>query len=146
PVLERVGRRLAAALFHGPLITAARRMRIDLIRGAILDVDHPAVGFPTRDSGSIVVVRVGDTAVQFFFIFVFFGIRRRIAALPEILNELFAFFVRLQMLKSLALLVRDDICDVFVQPLLPWTLKLFPELLLSPFLFLFGKWLGHRGV
>src|SRR6185437_10641154 len=146
PVLEGIGRGFAAAFFHRTLIAATRRMRIDLIRRAVLDINHSAVGFPAGNTGSIMVVRVSDTAVDFLFVLVFFRVGCRIAALPEVLNELFAFFVGLQMLESLALLIGDDVGNVFVQPFLPWALKLLPELLLSPLLFLLGKRLRYCGV
>jgi hypothetical protein len=62
------------------------------------------------------LVGVGDAPVVLFLELVLDGIRRGIAAQPELLDELLALFVGLQALESGALLVGDDVGDVLVQP------------------------------
>ena len=63
-------------------------------------------------------VGVFYAAVVFFFEFVFFGVRGGIAALPEGFDELVTLFVVGKLLERLSLFVRNNIDDVFVQPLL----------------------------
>src|SRR4051794_3660624 len=64
------------------------------------------------------LVGIGDTLVVFFFEFVLFGIRRRIAALPEGFNEVVALLIIGELLKGSAFFVSNDVGDVLVQPLL----------------------------
>ncbi len=62
-----------------------------------------------------------------FLELVFDGVGRGIAAQPELLDELLALFVGVQLLEGLALFIRDDVDDVFVEPLLPGGFQLFLE-------------------
>src|SRR5215469_13058904 len=71
-----------------------------------------------------------------FLEFVLFGIGRRVAAQPEVLDEGFTLFVVVELLKSSALFIGDDITDVFVQPLLVGSGQLVALLLLLGFAFL----------
>ena len=66
PGLKGEGRRLAAALIHGPLVGAAGGMRLDAVRLAVRNVDVTAVGLPARLACGKVLVRVGDAAVMLF--------------------------------------------------------------------------------
>jgi len=68
-------------------------MRLDFIGLAEYDVDAATIGLPSRDTGSEVLVGVGDALVVLFLIFVLFGIGSGVAALPERLNEVVALFV-----------------------------------------------------
>ncbi len=64
------------------------------------------------------LVGVGDALVVLFLIFVLFGVRSGVAALPEGFDEVVALFVVRELLEGGALFVGDDVDDVFVQPLL----------------------------
>src|ERR1043166_863827 len=71
-----------------------------------------------------IVVRISDAFVVFLAVLVFVGVRIRIATAPELFDESLAFIVGFQLLERLALFVRDDVCDVFVQPILVGLLQL----------------------
>src|SRR5208337_1454514 len=73
------GGRFAAALFHGPLVCAARGMRLDFLRRAVNDVNPPAIRLPAGDPRRIVVVGVRNAAVVLFLKLVLFGVRRGVA-------------------------------------------------------------------
>jgi len=105
-------------------------MRINLIGWTVLDVDHAAVRFPARDTRGVVIVRVRNTPVVLFFVLVLLGIGSRIASQPEVLDEGLPLFIGLQPLESLLLLIRDDVDDILVHPLLPGPGELLFELLL----------------
>ena len=84
------------------------------------------------------VVGVSNTAVMLFFVLVFLGIRCGVAAEPELLDKLLAFFVRFQTFESRFFLVCDDVNHVLIQPLLPGASELFFELFLLLRDLLFG--------
>ena len=117
PVFKRESRSFSAAFFYRPLVTAAAGMRINLVGRAVHNVDTAAVGFPTGDSCREVFVGVFDAAVMLFFKFVFFGIGRRIASLPEGFYELVALFVVGKLFEGFALFVGNNVDNVFVEPL-----------------------------
>src|SRR5262249_34691953 len=139
---EGIGGGFATALFHGPLVGTAGGMRFNFIGGTEGDVDAPAVRLPSRNAGSVVLIGIGDAAVVLFLELVFDRVRRRVAAQPELLNELFALLVGAQTLPSSALFIRDDIRDVLVQPLAVRGLQLFAQLLFALSFLLFGERLG----
>src|SRR5581483_1558411 len=118
PTLERIGRSRAAAFVRLSVVSAPRRMRFDFVGLAPHDVDAAAIGFPTRNAGSIVLVGVGDTLVVFLAILVFVGVRIGIAPAPKFFNEALALVVGFQLLKSFPLFVGDDVSDVFFEPIL----------------------------
>ena len=118
PVLKRVSGSLTAPFVHGTLVRPAGRMRFNLIRRPIHNVDSASVGFPARDSGSEMFVRVCHTPVVFFLEFVFDCVGSRVAALPEGFDELVALFVIRKQLEGFLFLVRDNPADVFVEPFL----------------------------
>ena len=64
------------------------------------------------------LIGVGDALVVLVFVFVLDGIRRGVAAQPELLDEIVALFVVAEALEGIALFIGDDVDDVFVQPLL----------------------------
>ena len=130
PLLEGEGGGLAAALFRGPLIGAARGVVFDFVRRAVRDVDAAAVGLPAGDARGVVLVGVRDAAVVLFLELVFDGVRGGVAAQPELLDELLALFVGLQALEGRPLFIGDDVGDVFVQPLAVRSLEFLLELLL----------------
>src|SRR5690348_10375179 len=86
PLLERESGSLAPTLFHRAFIGATRGMRLDFIRLAEHNVNAAAIGLPTRDASSKMLVGVGNALVVFFLELVLFGVRRGIAALPEGFN------------------------------------------------------------
>src|SRR5262249_9691673 len=83
-----------------------------------LDVDLPAIGAPTRDARRKVLVRVGDAAVVFFFVFVFDRVGRWIATQPEMLDEVVALLVGGEAVEGGQLFRRDDPPHVFVETIL----------------------------
>src|SRR3954462_879988 len=93
-------------------------MTFDFIRLAVDDVDAAAVGLPAGNAGGVVLVRVGDAFVVFLAIFIFIGVRIRIAPAPEFFDEPFAFFVGFEFLERLPLFIGDDVGDVLVEPVL----------------------------
>src|SRR5579864_1256247 len=112
-------------------------MRFHFIGLAVHDVDAAAVGLPAGDACGEVLVGVGDALVVLFFVFVLFGVRRRIAALPEGLNKVVALFVVGELLKRSTLFVGDDVDHVLVEPLFVRPLDFF-GVVLHLLLFLLG--------
>jgi hypothetical protein len=99
-------------------------VRINLIGGAIHDVDATAVRLPSGNTRREVFVGVSDAAVVLFFVFVFDRVRGGIAPEPELLDELIALFVVGELLKSRSLFVGEDpvpagpfVAAVFGRPL-----------------------------
>ena len=80
-------------------------MRFDFVGRAVFNIDAAAIGLPSRDTRREPVVGVGDAAIMLFAEFVFFGVRSRIAAQPELLDELLALLVGGQRFESLPFLV-----------------------------------------
>ena len=144
PLLKGVSGRLAAAFFHRPLVGAARGMRLDFVRRSVDDVDSAAIRLPARNARRVALVGVGDAPVVLFLELVLHRVRRRVAPQPELLDELLPFLVRAQVLEDLAFFVRDDVDDVFVQPLLVRRHQLLLELLRLAPGFLLGHRLGQR--
>jgi hypothetical protein len=68
-------------------------MGVNLIRRSKHDVHAAAIRLPTRHAGGKMLVGISDAAIVLFLELVFFGVGCGIAALPEGLNELVAFFV-----------------------------------------------------
>ena len=93
PSLIGEERGLAAAFLDIALAGAARSMGIILVRRAELDIDLPAVGFPAGNARSETVIGPRDAAIVLFLELVFFGVRGRIAAQPELLDERLLFVV-----------------------------------------------------
>ena len=62
-------------------------------------------------------VGVGDAAVVLFFKIVLRQVRIAAAAQPELLDELFALFVGIQLQEGIAFIRRNDVGDVLGQPL-----------------------------
>jgi len=81
------------------------------------------------------LVGVGYPAVMLFLGGIIGRIGIGVAPLPELLDKLFALFVRLQLHKGTALFIRDDIYHVFVEPLLIRARQLVEQLSLAGFLF-----------
>ena len=63
--------------------------------------------------------------------FIFDRTRRGVAAQPELLDELLAFFIGLETFECGALFIGDDVGNVFVEPLEVRRFELFAELLLA---------------
>src|SRR5581483_315707 len=108
------------------------------------NIDTPAIRFPARNTGGVMLVGIRDAAIVLFFKLVLFGVGGWIAAQPELLDEVLAFFIGVQVRKSFAFLVGDDVGDVLVKPLLVGRFQLFAELffLFPPLLLRHG--LRHR--
>ena len=108
-------------------------MRLDFGRRAKGYVNPAAVRFPPRNAGGKSLVCVGDTPVMFFLELVLRCARVWISPHPELLDEVFLLFVRLQVFEDFLLFFADDIRDVLLEPLLvvhrPAALFAFPLLL-----------------
>ena len=70
-------------------------MRLDRIGFTPRDVDATAVRLPSGNARREVLVRVRDPLVVLLAVLVFFCIRVRVAAAPEVLDEVLALLVRL---------------------------------------------------
>src|SRR5689334_6143396 len=99
-------------------------MRIDFIRRAVSDVDAAAIRFPSGNARSVALVGIRDASVVLFLELVFYGVRSRVAAQPELFDELLALLVGVQPVEGRSFLIGDDVNDVFVQPLLVRRLEL----------------------
>ncbi len=77
-----------------------------------------AIGLPPGGSPGEMLVGVSDTPVVLFLVLVFDAVGRGIAPQPELLDKLFALVVGVQTFEGAALLLSDDVDDVFVKPLL----------------------------
>jgi len=94
PLLERIGHYLVAPFGCWTPVSSAARMRLNLVRRPVLDVDSAAIGFPAGKSrAGVVIVGVCDAPVVFFFEFILSCSGNGIAALPELPDEFFALFV-----------------------------------------------------
>src|SRR5438552_14141192 len=93
-------------------------MRIDFIGLAENDIDTAAIGLPSGNAGREMLIGVRNALVMLFLIFVRFGVRSGVAALPEGLDEIVAFFVVGELPESRALLVCDDPDHVLIEPFL----------------------------
>src|SRR5260370_2073832 len=116
PFLKRIGGSLTAAFFDRAVIAAARRMCFALMRRAVLDVDHYAIGLPAGNSRCESLICISDAAIVLFLEFVLLGVRRRIAAQPELLDELVALVVIRKTVERFSLVIGDDVRDVLVDP------------------------------
>jgi hypothetical protein len=84
------------------------------VRLSIHDPDASAIGLPSGDSRSKVLIRVSDALVIFLFKLVLVRVGIGIATAPKLLNESLSFVVRRQLLKSLSLFLRDDVRNILV--------------------------------
>src|SRR5688572_21544124 len=91
-------------------------MCFSAIRLAVHDPDPAAIRFPPGDTGAEVLVGVSYALVIFLFKFVLVGVRIRVTAAPEFLDEAFALVVVSQFFESLSLFVGDDVSNVFIEP------------------------------
>jgi hypothetical protein len=87
-------------------------VRLDLIGLTPGDIDAAAVGLPSRDTGSVMLVGVGNTLVILLAILVFVGIRVGIAAAPESFDKLLALFISAELLEGFLLFVGNNVGDV----------------------------------
>ena len=75
------------------------------------------------------LVRIGDAPIMLFLKIVIRQIRIAAAPQPELLDKLFAFFVRRQLQKRRSLVWRNDVHHVFAQPHLVRGIEFFQRLL-----------------
>ena len=139
PIFKRIGRGLAAALFHWAVVIAARGMGIDLVGRPEHDINASAISHPSGLTGGEMFVGVRDAAVMLFLVLVLDGVGRGIATEPELFDELISLFVVGELLKRRKLFRRDDPAHVFVQPLLVGRAQFLLECLGVGFLLLFGQ-------
>src|SRR5258706_579584 len=133
------GMKSARTFIVGAVISAGGRMGFDFIGRPVGDVHAAAVRLPRRNARGETLVGVGDAAIVLFAELVLFRIRRRIAAQPELLDELLALFVGGQPAERFPLFVADDVDDLFVQPLLIRSLELLAQLLFLLLLLFVGE-------
>src|SRR5262245_14719597 len=91
-------------------------MRFDLIGLAEHNVDAPAISLPPRDTASVFLVWISDSLIIFLAILVYISIGIGIAPEPELLDELFALFIRLENIERLAFFIIDDPTNIFINP------------------------------
>jgi hypothetical protein len=99
------------------LVRDREPLDLDVVGLAELDPHAAAVAEHPPLIDRVVIVGVGDTALEVAFELVFRGVRRGITALPESFDELVALFVVGEQLESLLLFVGDDPAHIFVKPL-----------------------------
>ena len=87
PDLKGEGRGFAAALIHGPLVSASGRVRFDRVGLAKGNIDVSAIRLPSWLSGCKVFIGIGDAPVMLFAEFVFGRVGIGVAAQPELLDE-----------------------------------------------------------
>src|SRR5947209_4005240 len=104
-------------------------MRFHFVGRAPHNVHTATIGAPARNTRREVLVGVGDAAIVLFLEIVVGQIGIVAAAQPELLDELFPLFVGFQLQEGSALFRRNDVNNVFVQPLLVWSVELFKRLL-----------------
>src|SRR2546428_3491122 len=99
-------------------------MAFDFVGLAPRDIDAAAIGFPPRDTGGVVFVRISNALVILLPKFVLVGIRVGIAPSPEFLYEPLALFVSFQFLEGPSFIIGDNVGDVFFQPVFIGLLQL----------------------
>src|ERR1700730_3875567 len=87
-------------------------MRINFVGLAILEIDAPAIGLDAGNARAQVLVHVLDTFVITLTIIILFRVRIGIAQAPELGDELFAFFIVLQLSPGVALGLSNYRIDV----------------------------------
>src|SRR2546422_566934 len=119
-------------------------MGFGLVGFAPHDIDAAAIGFPSRNAGSEMLVGIGDALVIFLAILVFVGVGIGVPSPPKLLDKALALIVGLELLEGLPLFIGDDVSDVLFEPvfvsliqlgldvarLLRWILSLFAVLFL----------------
>ena len=125
PGFKRERGRRAPAFFHGSLVSSARGMGLNLVRLAEHDVNPSAIRLPSRNAGRKMLVRVSNTRVVIFLVFVLFGVGSGVAPLPEGLDKLVAFLIVAQLLERRPLFVRDNPGHILIEPLLVRALDFF---------------------
>ena len=96
PDLERIGRRRPSSFPDWAIVAATGGVRFDLIWLAKHDVDPAPIGLPSRDTAGVLLVGIGDPLVILLAVLVDIRVGIRIAAQPELLDELLALVVGLQ--------------------------------------------------
>ncbi len=117
PIFEGVGLCFTAALIQRALVVFPLRVALKRVGLTVHDVNAAAIGSPAGNAGRKMLIGISDAAIMLFFHRIIDRIRIGIAPLPELLDELLAFFVRLQCEKSFALGICNDEDDILVQPL-----------------------------
>src|ERR1035441_120873 len=84
---------------------ASRRVAFFLIGRAVGDVDAAAVGFPAWDGRRVMLVGIRDAPVVFLFEFVYHRTGGRVAAKPELFDEVLTFRLGSQPFECAALVV-----------------------------------------
>ena len=82
------------------------------------DIDPAAIGLPSGLARGKPLVGVGDAPVVLVAGLVDHGVGSGVPAQPELLHELVALIVRLQLVEGGLLLGSDDVQDILLQPLL----------------------------
>src|SRR5579871_528205 len=119
-------------------------MGIHLVRRPELDVDDSAICFPARHAGCEVFISVREAPVVLLLEFVLLGVGIRIAAQPELLDELLPLGVVRKPMEGLALLVGDDVGDVDLLPDPEWRFEFLAEFAVALALIFFGLWFRNR--
>jgi hypothetical protein len=115
----------AASFVRPSLVGTSGWGSVNLIRSAVNDVDPASVGFPAGLGALVMLVCVSNPSVVLLFEFIAGRARIRIAAAPELFNEVLFLFQRGQVFEDFLLFVGDDVNDILLQPLLEIILPLF---------------------
>src|ERR1700722_74765 len=118
PRLPRIRGCGTPALFLGSVICTTRWMAVNLVWRAPHDIHVTAISLPSWNTRGVMFIRVSDPPVMLFFEFVIRQIWISAAAQPELLDELFTFFVSGQLSERVALFRRNNVDHVLVEPLL----------------------------
>src|SRR5690348_13274232 len=133
PILEGIGLRFTAALIQRSLVVLALCMALERVRLAVHDVDAAAICPPSRDTRGEMLVGISDAAVVLLLNRIIDRVWVRTAPLPKLLDEVFTLLVCLQLQKSSALRIGNDVDDVFVEPLFVRGRQFLQNLLLIDF-------------
>lgn len=109
PQFSRIRCGRTASLPHRSVVCAARRVRFNFVRRPPKYVDVAAIGSPAGNAGGKVLVGVCDSAIMLFFVGIFAKIGIRVPHLPEMFDELFAFFIGAEFRKCSTLVRCNDV-------------------------------------
>ena len=116
PALKGIGGGGAAAFGLVALILTAGGMGLGFVGWTPDDINASAVGSPARDAGGVMLVGILNAAIVFFAEFVFLGVGSRVAAEPELLDELVTLLIGAEEFECLLFFRSDDVAHVLVEP------------------------------
>src|SRR5205807_5224152 len=118
PNFKRKSLGLSAAFFRRTCIGAAGWMGFNTIRLPVHDVHAATIGPPSGNACRKPLGSIGQAAIVLIFVFVFFGVRGGIAALPESFDKLVTLSIGGQLFEGRFFIPGDDPTNIFFQPFL----------------------------